>query len=111
MNEIASFLIGVFITVSTSVAVVVYLRPHLRKILIDLCQTEDRADFWGAFANVTVVLTPLICAMFQRPTGRGGSAAFFDVSTQLQWSFIGLIGAVFVMGAVIAHFIPSTTRA
>ena len=110
MNEVLSFSIGLGVTLLMSILVVVYLRPPLRRILIDLCETEDRADFWTAFTHVTVVLFPLLCAMFHRPTGSGGTAAFFDVSTQLRWALIGLIGSIIVIGAVIARFIPTTTR-
>lgn len=110
MNEVTSFVIGVGVTLLISILVVVYLRPHLRRILLDLCDTEDRAGFWTAFTNVTVVLSPLICAMFYRPTGSGGSAAFFDISTQLRWALVGLIGSVIVLGAVIARFIPTSPR-
>ncbi len=106
MNEVMSFVIGIGLTLTISILVVVYLKPHLRRILLDLCETEDRANFWTAFTNVTVVLSPLICAMFHRPTGISGSAAFFDVSVQLRWAMIGLIGSVIILGAVIARFIP-----
>ena len=110
MNEMLSFLIGMGVTLLISTLVVVYLRPPLRRILIDLCETEDRADFWTAFTNVTIVLSPLICAMFHRPTGGSGVAAFFDINAQLRWALIGLIGSVAVLGAVIARFIPTSNR-
>ena len=110
MSEVMSFVVGMAITLLISMLVVVYLRPHLRRILLDLCETEDRANFWTAFTNVTVVLSPLICAMFHRPTGGGDSAAFFDISTQLRWALVGLIGTVIVLGAVIARFIPTSPR-
>ncbi len=110
MNEVMSFGIGLGVTLLISVLVVVYLRPHLRRILLDLCETEDRANFWTAFTNVMVVLSPLICAMFHRPTGGGDSAVFFDISTQLRWALVGLIGTVIVLGAVIARFIPTSPR-
>ena len=110
MTEVMSFVIGMGITLLISMLVVLYLRPHLRRMLLDLCETEDRANFWTAFTNVTIVLSPLICAMFYRPTGSGGSAAFFDVSTQLSWALVGLIGSVIVLGAVIARFIPTSPR-
>ncbi len=110
MSEVMSFVIGMGVTLLISMLVVVYLRPHLRRILLDLCETEDRANFWTAFTTVTVVLSPLICAMFHRPAGGGDSAAFFDISTQLRWALVGLIGSVIALGAVIARFIPTSPR-
>ena len=110
MSEVMSFVIGMGVTLVISMLVVVYLRPHLRRILSDLCETEDRANFWTAFTNVTLVLSPLVCAMFYRPTGGGDGAAFFDISAQLRWALVGLIGSVILLGAVIARFIPASPR-
>ena len=107
MGEITSYLIGVGVTLMVSMVVVVYLRPHLRRILVDLCRTEDRADFWTAFTNVTVILAPLICAMFHRP-GHAGAALFFDIATQCRSALLGLIASVIVVGLVIASFIPKS---
>lgn len=106
MNDISTFLIGVGMTLAVSVIVVAYLRRHLTKILIDVCERESRAAFWTAFSNVTLVLVPLICAMFHRPAIANDSSSFFEISAQLKWALIGLIGSVVILGLVIARFIP-----
>ena len=106
MDPVHSFLIGIGLTLVGSLAVVIYLRRHLRRILVDLCGTEPRADFWAAFSNITLVLVPLICALFKRPEGGTGSAVFFDVSAQLTWALIGLVVAVLILGFVIGRFVP-----
>ena len=89
-----------------ALAVVIYLRPHLRAILNDLCGTEARAHFWTAFSNIVLVLAPIIFALSSRPEGGDGTATFFDVSSQLQRGLIGLVGAVIVLGIVLSRFIP-----
>ena len=70
MSPGTSFLVGIGVTFIASLAIVLYLRPHLTKILIDLCGAEQRAGFWTAFSNVTLILVPLIFALFSRPEAR-----------------------------------------
>ena len=106
MSDTVIFVVGLGITLVVTLAVVVYLRPHLRKILIDLCGTEERGDFWTAFSNVTIVLVPVICAMFSPPQSSEGRAAFFEINSQLKWALIGLVGTVVLLGLVISRFIP-----
>ena len=61
------YLAGVAITTATSLIVVAYLRVPLRSILTDLCGTLERANFWLAFCNVTLVLVPLMFALSSQP--------------------------------------------
>lgn len=44
-----------------------YLKAHLKNLLVELCGTEERASFWLAFSNVTLVLVPLIFALDYQP--------------------------------------------
>ena len=73
MNRVTIFLIGVGTTVAVSVLAVGYLKSSLTKILIDLCGTQERATFWTAFSNVTLILVPLIFALHYRPEIGPGS--------------------------------------
>ena len=70
MNTIFSFLIEVVLTLVISVLLVRYLRPYLRKVLIDLCGTEDRAQFWTAFSNILLIGMPIIFALNYRPEAK-----------------------------------------
>ncbi len=104
MNSIGTFLLGLGLTLLAAGAVVVCLRRSLRRILVDLCGTEARGDFWTAFSVVLLILVPLIFAMTQRPP-------FFDVTLQLQLALIGLVVALVILGIFLCVFIfarPST---
>ena len=57
MTPTSLFLIGVAVTAALTIAVVLYLRPYLHEVLVDLCGTPARAAFWTAFATVTVALS------------------------------------------------------
>ena len=106
MNDITIFLVGVGLTLISAFLVVAYLKPHLQRILIDLCGTEERARFWTVFSNVTLILIPVIAAMSYHPNIGQGASLFFELSAQLRWGLIGLIGSVVVMGLMISRFIP-----
>jgi hypothetical protein len=110
MSPVVSFFVGLALTLITALVVVFYLKTPLRHILCDLCGTEQRADFWTAFSNVVLILLPIIFALTRRPTGGSGSEAFFEITDQLLWAFVGLLLAVFVLGFFISIFILKDPR-
>ena len=63
MNTIISFLIQMLLTITLTTIIVSYIRPYLRKVLIDLCGTEERAQFWTVFSNVLLIGLPSILAL------------------------------------------------
>ncbi|HUJ22952.1 MAG TPA: hypothetical protein VLX58_15585 [Bryobacteraceae bacterium] len=85
--------------------VVWYLKSHLRGLLIDLCGTETRADFWMAFSNVVLILVPLMFGMqFHTETDRE-LPIVFQITYQLKWVLSGLVVSVLTLGAVLSLFI------
>jgi hypothetical protein len=103
MSEVTLFVIAIAATLLSSLAVVLFLRTSLRRILVDLCGTAERADFWTAFSVIALVLVPLIAAMFAKPDASRGPV--LAIAAQLRWALIGLVGAVSLLGAVISQFI------
>ena len=109
MNSTYAFLLGLLITTGLGFAVVVYLKSRLKGILIDLCGTEVRADFWMAISNVTLILVPIVFAMQCQPEANRSTSVAFMLSDQLKWAFIGLLATVVGLGAVLSHYIPNGT--
>ena len=105
VNSTYAFLLGLGITAALGLAVVWYLKPHLKGILVDLCGTEARADFWMAFSNVTLTLIPMVFAMQFRSDASGNPPVVFQLVDQLKWAFIGLAASVMGLGAVLSRFI------
>src|SRR5437867_12902555 len=105
MNTIETFLIGLGLTLIAAGAVVFSLRRSLRRILVDLCGTEARGDFWTAFSVVLLILVPIIFAMIQPATGRQRAGAFFDISLQLPYASIGLMVALGIRRIFLCAFI------
>ena len=99
------FLAGVALTLVASVSIVTYLRTPLRTILLELCGTKERAVFWVAFSNVTIVLAPLIFAMQYVPEFKPGTTAVLELATQLKWGLAGLLSGVVILGWVLSRSI------
>ena len=104
MSASSLFLVGIGVTLLMSLTTVIYLMNPLRKILTELCGTRERADFWLAFSNVALILTPLIFAASFPPDLRGNPV--IEIATQLKRAFIGLVTALMITGWVISRFIP-----
>jgi hypothetical protein len=96
---------GLAITLLAAFAVVRYLSGPLRTQLKELCGNADRAQFWTAFSNVTVVLTPAIFAMLVDPSAGPGIPALLAVVGQVRWGLIGLVGSVLMLGWILGRFI------
>lgn len=114
MNTIISFLVHVFLTVSVTALIVNYIRPYLRKILVDLCGTEERAQFWTVFSNVVLVGLPGILALNYRPEAVTLEELFFEIAGRLSGTLagflFGLVGVGFVV-SIFALFAPRPAKA
>jgi hypothetical protein len=105
MSSSGLFAIGLVIAMAFSAAAVVYLRRPLLTILVDLCGSRERAGFWVAFSNVTLLLVPLLFAMQYTPALTSGETVLLEIATQLKWALFGLLAAVCVLGCVIGRFV------
>ena len=104
MNTIILFLAEISITLLASLLLVGYLRPHLRRILTDLCGTDERAQFWTVFSNILLVGLPFIIALGFRPEAKSMEESFFEVISRLSGNLAGFLFALVVVGVVISFF-------
>lgn len=109
MTREGIFLIGLGISLTASISIIFYLRSPLDKILLDLCGTEDRANFWGSITNIALVLNPLILALTFKPVLSNG--LIFEIRKPLMLSLVGLAITVFCMSFFISIFIPRRDKA
>jgi hypothetical protein len=101
MSAELMFVAGLMMSLVSALLVVIYLRAHLKLILIDLCGTPERAGFWTAFTNVTLLLVPAIFALRYRPEVGTFPSLVFELSAQLENALIGLVCTVIVLGIVL----------
>ena len=104
MNTVVFFLVQVALTMVIVSLIVAYLRPHLRKVLVDLCGTEDRAQFWTVFSNVLLIGMPLIFSLNYRPEAGSSEELFFDVAGKLIGNLGGLLLAMIGIGIIVSFF-------
>jgi len=105
MTPSTLFLAGLLTSLGMSLAIVVYLRVPLRRILVELCGTTERAAFWCAFTNVSITLVPLIFALQYTPDSKGGPSAVLEIASQLKWALAGLLTTVVIVGWILSRFI------
>ena len=104
MNTIVSFLIEVAITAVAASLIVMYFRPHLRRILVDLCGTEDRANFWTVFTNILLIGMPVILSLNFMPDATDAQGLFFEIVRKLSGNLIGFLFALTCTGGIISFF-------
>ena len=104
MSTILSYLIEVLVTLLVCALIVAYLRPFLKKVLIDLCGTEDRAQFWTAFANILLIGLPMILAVAYRPEAMMLEEFFFSITGKLSVNLSGMLFALVGVGMVVSFF-------
>ena len=105
MHAIVPFLSEVILTLLLSVLLVRYLRPFLKKVLIDLCGTEDRAQFWTVFSNILLIGMPILFALNYKPESRNTEELFFEVARRLSGNLAGLLFALISIGFIVSFFV------
>jgi hypothetical protein len=86
------------------VLITAYLRPHLKRVLVDLCKTEERAQFWTVFSNILLIGLPLIIALGFRPEAVTIEAATFEILGHLSGNLAGYLFALVGIGIIVSFF-------
>jgi hypothetical protein len=102
MNTVTLFLIQLIVTLTACLALAAYLHPTLKRVLADLCGTEERAQFWTRFSNLLLVLLPVIFGLGFKPETT--ETQILAVAGQLRWNFFGFVLALVAIGAAVAFF-------
>ncbi len=109
MNEITIYLTGLGITALICFLIVIYFKPHLKKILLELNGDKERpANFWVAYTTIILMLVPLVFAIWIVPDDRNESV-FFQISNQLKWALMGLVISLIIIGIIIVGFVPTAS--
>ena len=97
---------GVFRSPGGSKQWLEYVAKHLRSLLIQLCGTAERANFWLAFSNVSPVLVPLIFALDYKPEFGPDKPIVFEMAAQLKYVLIGFVATLAAVAVILLWFIP-----
>jgi len=104
MNTIEVYLLQIAISAGISIAAVAYFRPHLRRILKDLCGTDERAQFWVVFSSILLVGIPLIFGLGYQPEEGSSGMLFFDAASQVRFNMVGFLLALIGIGVFVSFF-------
>jgi len=104
MNAIGIYLIQLLVTISISLSAVFYFRPSLRKVLEDLCGTQDRAQFWLVFSSILLVGLPIIFGLGYNPLESEPSMLFYDAARQIRVNLLGFLLAMISIGSAVSFF-------
>ena len=99
MSPTIALLCQITIPLLAGLAVTFYLRNVTRKLLIDLCGTDDRASFWLRTTNILMLGAPLAMVLFFGDTNFGALPTDSTLFTKLlrqtvNLSLIGILLAV-----------------
>jgi hypothetical protein len=107
MSPTSVFLGDLMVAVLLCTGIVLYVAKHLRSLLIELCETAERANFWLAFSNVSLVLlVPLIFALEYKPEFGSDKPVVFEVATQLKYALIGFVVTFGALALLLLWLIP-----
>lgn len=114
MNAILYFTLQIALTLILVSVIVGYLRPFLKRILVDLCGTEDRAQFWTAFSNILLFGLPLLFSLNYAPAATNNEELIFEVAGKISGNLGAMLFALIGIGVFVsffALFAPRTPKA
>ena len=103
MDATTVFVIGAVMILAMGWGMVGYLRRPLKRVLVDVCGNEGRAQFWSDFSMVGMGLVTAVFAVSGRPDPRPMEPAMFALADQLKSGLLGLTGSVVLLGCVLAR--------
>ena len=104
MNTIFFFILEVTLTFSICMLVFRYMRPFLTRILIDLCGTEERAQFWTVFSNIILVGLPLLISLTYQPESSQAEELFFEITHRISGNMLGFLFSLLGVGLIVSVF-------
>lgn len=114
MNTILYFIVQAALTLVVSALIAGYLRRFLRNALVDLCGTEERAQFWTSFSNVLLIGMPMVFALNYKPEADSFETAFLEIAGKLGGNLAGLLFVLLGLGfavSIFALFAPKPAKA
>ena len=98
------YVLQLIVTLGLSLFVYGYLRPQLRRLLIDLCGTQERAEFWVVFSGIVLVGLPLIIGVGYNPLNGDSGVWFYNAARQVRANLLGMLVVLIGMGFVVSFF-------
>jgi hypothetical protein len=104
MNTIFAFLIEVIATFLICILTFRYLRPFLHRVLVDLCGTEERAQFWTVFSSIVLIGLPILIGLMYHPEASNSEELFFELTRRISGNLISFMFALVGIGFIVSFF-------
>lgn len=98
MNEVSLFIIEVVMGLAVSAFVIIVFKKPLKMVLIDICGTEIRANFWVTYTNLMLVIAPLLTSIMFGKSGAAAIANFTFYKTALGSVIFGIFISLLIVG-------------
>jgi hypothetical protein len=107
MNDVSVFLIAASTTLTLSIGIAIFIRRHMRNVLVDLTGSGPRAEYWVALTSLILVLVPIIALMFVPRSRDSEVPEFFRVVDHLRWALTAMVCTLVSYAFVIIWFVQS----
>ena len=116
MSPLTTLCLQLLIPLLTGPVLAIYLKGAMYRILIDLCGTAERADFWWRISSVLLIGLPLILVLaFGHEITLDDFAAQVEAGRIIRQSFaltvFGILIAVAYLARQIRKFVPQPCQA
>jgi hypothetical protein len=109
MTVMHAFAIGAGFALLVSLMTVLVLRPHLARLLRELCGSPARASFWVVVSGLWVLPLGVLAGTTSFGYGEGGrplaEALFFGLVTQVRACLFGLLASLLAVAWVLLGFV------
>jgi hypothetical protein len=114
MGAILTFTVTAAVALAATFATLALLRPHLDRMLSELCGTRSRAGFWLIVSLLAVGLSATLAATatvgYPTTDSASSSDLFLGGLTQLRLFIVGLLGSVLIVAWGVLQGIRSFER-
>jgi uncharacterized membrane protein YhaH (DUF805 family) len=93
------------------VMAMVYLRGVTQRLLVDLCGTADRADFWVRVTSILMATAPLALVLLAahsplRCMPDDATCALSVLRQTIIFSLVGILISVGIVARVVGRYVP-----
>jgi hypothetical protein len=111
MNPILLSVFQFVSPVAIGVMVMLYLRGVTQRLLVDLCGTIDRADFWVRITSVLMATAPLALVLLAaqsplRCMPDDATCALNVLRQTIIFSLVGILTSVAIVARAVGRYVP-----
>lgn len=108
MSQTQLFFTGIALSLALGIAVPIYLRRPLHRLLIEICGTQERAAFWTQLTTLSYLLMAAATGLSYRP--ENFLPDYYYLSGHLGRTLVGLLVTTAFVSLTLSGFIRRQER-